>query len=59
MNHCYNVMIDGGVGLMRKCVVIIPYMLLSPGGVAKLLRRWKCCVRRKVGVVVMVTAYLS
>ena len=40
---------------MRRCAAIIPCMLPSPGGVHKLPRRWKCCVRRKVCAVVMVT----
>ena len=56
MSHCYNVMIGGGVGQMRRFVVIILCMLLSLGGVIKLPRRWKCYVKRKVGDVVMVTS---
>ena len=56
MSRCYNVTIAGGTGLMRKCVVITLYMLLSLGGVNKLPRRWKCYVRRKVSCVVMVTS---
>ena len=40
---------------MKRCVVIIPCMLPSPGGVHKWPRRWRCCVRRKVHAVVMVT----
>ena len=57
MSHYCSVTIGGGVGQMRRCAVITPYMLPSLGGVLKLLRRWKCCVRRKVGDVVMVTTY--
>lgn len=59
MSHYYNVMIAGGIGLMRKFVVTIPYMLPSPGGVHKLLRRWKCCAKIKVSTVVMVTCLLT
>ena len=56
MSHCYNVMIAGGSGRMRRYVVITHYMLLSLGGVLKLPRRWKYYVRRKVSGVVMVTS---
>ena len=58
MSRYYKAMIAGGNGLMRKFVVTIPYMLPSLGGVHKLPRRWKCCVRRKVSNIVKVTCPL-
>lgn len=51
MNHCCNHMIAGGSGRMRKCVVTILSTSLWLGGVHKLPRRWRCCVKRKVSII--------
>ena len=45
---CQRHLIDGVVQLMRWCVVITHYMLLSHGGVIKQKKKQKHSVKRKV-----------